>query len=82
MKGITRSEHEKRIEILRKKTFKIKDTLLSDMVSMEIDHLSTFYDDYQWHIRELRKLVEKYNAKTEDLKDLLKRKNTVKNSDG
>lgn len=82
MRGITRSEHEKKIAIFRKKSFKMHNESLAGKIDMEIGHLSSFYNDYQWHIRELRKLVEKYNAKTEDLKDLLKRKNTVKNSDG
>lgn len=59
----------------------MKDALLCDMVSTEINMLSTFYDEYQWHIKELQILVEKYNTKTEDLKTLLKKKNCKKVSD-
>ena len=68
MKGITRSEHEKRIETFKKRSFKMNDSGLSNKIDVEIDHLSSFYDTYQWHIKELQKVLKQYHSKSARLK--------------
>lgn len=72
MKAITPAEHQKNVDFFLKLLNRINDEDLSEKFSSEIEELDSFYDDYIFHISELRGILQKYHLKTADLRDIYK----------
>lgn len=77
MKAITPSEHKRNIEYFNRFLLEMKDSPVSETITKNMGELDSFYDDYLYHISELRILLDKYHTQTADLRDFCKNQKKI-----